>query len=150
MIEAIYKHTNIIAQDWEKLARFYQDVFGCEIVAKRDISGKWLADGAKVPNASLKGAHLRLPGHSNSGPTLEIFTYSENIEKPNPLSNRKGFGHICFEVKDVEAASREVLKFGGKPFGTIATHEIADAGTITFTYVLDPEDNIVELQSWRK
>ena len=28
-MKAKYKHTNIVARDWQKLAEFYEDVFGC-------------------------------------------------------------------------------------------------------------------------
>ena len=29
MIKAKYKHTNIVAQEWRKLAEFYQQILGC-------------------------------------------------------------------------------------------------------------------------
>ena len=29
---ARYVHTNLIARDWRELARFYVEVFGCELV----------------------------------------------------------------------------------------------------------------------
>lgn len=149
MIKAIYRHTNIIAEDWQSLSQFYQVTFGCiPVPPQRDQSGQWLEDGTGVPNAALKGEHLLLPGFPNGGPTLEIYSYSEMKEKPNPASNRKGFGHIAFEVDDVQKASEEIIKAGGKPYGKIVTREVPGAGTITFTYVLDPEDNIIELQSW--
>ena len=28
-ISAKYTHTNLVARDWKKLARFYEEVFGC-------------------------------------------------------------------------------------------------------------------------
>jgi len=149
MIEAVYRHTNIIAEDWEKLSLFYQKVFGCTPVPpRRDQSGKWLEDGTGVPNAALKGEHLLMPGFPKGGPTLEIYSYSEMKDKPAAASNRKGFGHIAFEVKSVELAVKEVAASGGKLYGKIVSREVPGAGTITFTYVLDPEDNIIELQSW--
>ena len=149
MIKAVYRHTNIIAHDWEKLSRFYQDVFGCTPVPpQRDQFGKWLEDGTRVPNAALKGEHLLLPGFRQGGPTLEIYSYSEMKEKPESASNRKGFGHIAFEVNDVELAQKEVVAAGGRPYGKVVTREVPGAGTITFTYVTDPEDNLIELQAW--
>lgn len=149
MIKATYRHTNIIAQDWKSLSRFYQDVFGCTPVPpERDQSGQWLEDGTKVKNAALKGEHLLLPGFPKGGPTLEIYSYSEMLDKPEAASNRKGFGHIAFEVDDVEKACEEIVRAGGKLYGKIVTRVVPGAGTITFTYVMDPEDNLVELQSW--
>ena len=149
MIKATYRHTNIIATDWKMLSRFYQDVFGCTPVPpQRDQSGQWLEDGTGVKNAALKGEHLLLPGFSKGGPTLEIYSYSEMLEKHEAKSNRKGFGHIAFEVEDVKIATDEVVQAGGKLYGKVVSREVPGAGTITFTYVLDPEDNLIELQSW--
>ena len=31
-IQAKYVHTNLVAEDWRGLARFYQEVFGCAVV----------------------------------------------------------------------------------------------------------------------
>jgi hypothetical protein len=43
---ARYVHTNLIAHDWQALARFYQDVFGCVVVPpERDFRGKDLDAG---------------------------------------------------------------------------------------------------------
>lgn len=149
MIKATYRHTNIIATDWKMLSHFYQDVFGCTPVPpQRDQSGQWLEDGTGVKNAALKGEHLLLPGFPKGGPTVEIYSYSEMLDKPEAKSNRKGFGHIAFEVEDVKSATDEVVKAGGKLYGKIVSREVPGAGTITFTYVLDPEDNLIELQSW--
>jgi predicted enzyme related to lactoylglutathione lyase len=32
-MEARYAHTNLIARDWRRLARFYAEAFGCELLA---------------------------------------------------------------------------------------------------------------------
>ena len=55
---------------------------------------------------------------------------------------------MAFEVDDVDAARDEVLAAGGGCVGDLVTAEIANAGTITFVYVTDPEGNIIELQKW--
>ena len=144
-----YAHTNIIAGDWRRLAEFYQRVFDCEFVPpERKQIGKWLEDGTGVQGAALQGVHLRLPGHGSSGPTLEIYSYREMGEKPSALANRKGFGHIAFAVDDVEATLDQIISCGGRAIGKVVSAEVPGAGTITFTYAADPEDNIIELQKW--
>jgi catechol 2,3-dioxygenase-like lactoylglutathione lyase family enzyme len=148
-MKATYKHTNLIARDWQRLSRFYQDVFGCvPVPPRRQQSGDWLSAGTGVAEASLEGEHLRLPGWGDEGPTLEIYRYGRWLEKPEAAANRLGYGHLAFEVEDVAQACREVVAAGGKEHGTIVTREVPGAGTLTFTYVLDPEENLVELQSW--
>jgi predicted enzyme related to lactoylglutathione lyase len=39
-MHAKYVHTNLIAKDWKKLAKFYTDVFGCKLVPKDSILQK--------------------------------------------------------------------------------------------------------------
>ena len=66
---AQFGHVNVIARDWRSLAGWYTRVFGCEFVPpERDYSGPELAAGTGVPDASLQGVHLRLPGLGDRRP----------------------------------------------------------------------------------
>jgi predicted enzyme related to lactoylglutathione lyase len=95
-MKAKYKHTNIIAKDWRALAEFYQDVFGCVLLPpERDLSGAWLTRGTGVSDAQFCGAHLRLPGYGEDGPTLEIYQYSQNEPRPATAANREGISHLA-------------------------------------------------------
>ena len=147
---ARYVHTNLIARDWRGLAAFYESLFGCvPVPPERDYSGAALEAGTGVPCATLRGVHLRLPGYENdSGPTLEIYSYTPEESGPEPRVNRPGFGHIAFEVAAVAAAQREVLAAGGTAVGEIVTLTTAVGTRVTWCYVTDPEGNIIELQSW--
>ena len=149
MIKAKYKHTNIVAKDWQKLASFYQNIFGCiEVPPERACGEEWVQRCTSVIGAAIEGVHLRLPGYGDDGPTLEIFQYNKAEDRPETAINRPGFAHIAFEVDDVEAARDEVLEAGGKCVGELVTVDITDAGKITFIYMTDPEGNIIELQKW--
>lgn len=146
---ARYGHTNLIAKDWQRLAQFYIDLFGCEIVPpERDFAGAKLESMTGLPGAHLRGVHLRLPGYGEHGPTLELFNYSELVEKPARAVNRPGYGHIAFAVDDVVAARAAVLAAGGHALGEVETLVTSTGGRVTCCYVTDPEDNIIELQSW--
>jgi len=148
-IHARFAHTNLIARDWRRLAEFYQQVLGCALVPpERDLAGQWLDDATRVPNAHIRGIHLRLPGHGDSGPTLEIFTYNQLEARPQTAVNRPGLGHIAFVVDDVPAARDAVIAAGGHDLGKIVSVEIPGAGVVTFVYVTDPEGNVIELQQW--
>lgn len=147
-LAARYVHTNLIARDWRALAAFYEHVFGCVLVPpERDLSGPAIERGSRVPRAALRGAHLRLPGHGPDGPTLEIFTYNTLSDGQPASANRPGFGHIAFAVPDVVAARLAVVAAGGSDYGDIVTTP-AGRRSITWTYVRDPEGNLVELQAW--
>jgi predicted enzyme related to lactoylglutathione lyase len=148
-LPARYAHTNLIAQDWRALADFYQRVFGCvPVPPERDLSGPVMEAGTGVPNAHLRGVHLRLPGHGDSGPTLEIFNYNTLADRPSTALNRPGYGHIAFAVDDVRAARAAVLAAGGRAVGEVVTTPVASGAQVTWCYVTDPEGNVIELQAW--
>ena len=148
-MRAKYRHTNIVAEDWRRLADFYEQVLGCEpVLPERASRGQWVERSTGVPGAEVRGIHLRLGGFGDDGPTLEIFEYNRARKRPETAINRPGFAHMAFEVDDVEAARDEVLAAGGGCVGDLVTAEITNAGTITFVYMTDPEGNIIELQNW--
>lgn len=144
-----YGHTNIITDNWQRIAKFYIDVFECKPFGKeRDLKGEWLEKGTAIEGATIKGMHLSLPGYEENGPTLEIFQYPENLDTLPKVPNRKGFGHIAFKVDDVAAYTQKVLDNGGSMVGEIVNGNVAGEGNISFVYVTDPDGNIIELQKW--
>ncbi|MBC3541195.1 VOC family protein [Rufibacter sediminis] len=145
-----FAHTNIISTNWKELVEFYVKTFECEIVPPiRNQSGEFLEKGTGLKNAKLQGAHLLLPGYGKHGPTLEIYQY-ETIENQESISpNKRGFGHIAFEVESVEKVLSALLENGGEKLGEIVNRKIEGAGEITFVYARDPEGNIIELQNWK-
>ncbi len=149
MMNVKYAHTNIVARNYKALARFYIHVFGCvPVYPERDLSGKWVDQLTGIKEVHIQGIHLRLPGYSN-GPTLEIFQFNQGIEnKETPLINGPGLAHIAFQVDDVESFLEKLIVNGGKRLGETVKKEIKDVGFLTVVYARDPEDNIVEIQSW--
>lgn len=144
-----YAHTNLIAKDWHRLLDFYTRLFECvPVSSERDHHGPKFEALTNRPNARARGRHLRLPGHGDNGPTLEIFQY-ENGEGLIPSEiTRPGFAHLAFEVPDVESKRAEVLAAGGRDYGQVVTLDIQGAGKLTLCYMCDPEGNIIELQRW--
>ena len=144
-----YAHTNIAAKDWKKLVDFYVSVFGCkQKPPERNLSGEWLDNATGLSNAALKGIHLILPGYGDAGPTLEIFTYDEMVEADPIMANFKGITHIAFLVDDVRSVYEKAMENGGKALGKVTVKKVENVGLLTFVYIRDPEDNIVEIQSW--
>jgi catechol 2,3-dioxygenase-like lactoylglutathione lyase family enzyme len=146
-----FVHVNIVARDWRQLADFYEQVLGCKRVPpQRDLRGPWLEEGTGVPGAEIQGVHLRLPGYGGDGPTLEIFQYSPQADRPEMAVNCPGLVHVAFAVSDVQRARDTVLAAGGRAVGKVVSLPVQGqgAGTVTFAYVTDPEGNIIELQRW--
>lgn len=147
---ARYVHTNLVARDWRRLARFYQEVFGCvPVPPERDLSGADMEAGTGVPGAHLRGMHLRLPGTGPDGATLEIFEYAQHADDLPRVVNRPGFAHVAFAVDSVIDARDHVLSNGGTPVGEVVTVTISPTAHVTWCYVRDPEGNIIELQHRR-
>jgi glyoxylase I family protein len=146
---ARFGHVNVTGRDWRRLAAFYTEVFGCELVPpERDIRSADLDAATGLTDAHLTGAHLRLPGHGDAGPTIEIFTYDALTDHPGPRVDRPGWGHVAFQVPDVPAAVEAVLAAGGGRLGEIVTTQTKDGRRVTWVYTTDPEGNLVELQAW--
>jgi predicted enzyme related to lactoylglutathione lyase len=148
-LHARFVHTNLVARDWQRLARFYEQVFDCQPVPpQRDLKGRWLEEGTGVPGAEIRGIHLRLPGYGQTGPTLEILEYNHAEKRPPTAANRPGFGHVAFAVTDVALARDAVLAAGGGMLGQVVSTTVPGAGRLTFAYLSDPEGNVVEVQRW--
>jgi predicted enzyme related to lactoylglutathione lyase len=144
-----FVHTNLIAEDWRKLADFYMRAFGCIVVPpERDFAGEVLDAGTGLVNAHLRGVHLRLPGWGEDAPTLEIFSYDREAPRARFAVNQPGYGHIAFAVDNVSMAREEVIAQGGSPAGEIVTLTTSMGTRITWCYVKDPEGNVIELQAW--
>ena len=70
------------------------------------------------------------------------------VERATTAVNRPGFGHIAFEVNDVDQARQVTLEAGGRAIGEVVTLQTATGARVTWCYVTDPEDNMIELQAW--
>lgn len=146
---AKYSHTNLIARDWRRLAEFYTIVFGCTIVPpERDYRGSEIEAVTRIRGVHVQGAHLRLPGYGDNGPTLEIFHYNTLAPAGKAAVNRPGFAHIAFEVEDVAQAREQVIAHGGNTIGEVVPLTTPTGRRVTVCYVTDPEGNGIELQCW--
>jgi catechol 2,3-dioxygenase-like lactoylglutathione lyase family enzyme len=154
-----YVHTNIVARDWRRLARFYIEVFGCRIAPpERDLKGSWLDRLTTIRGARVRGAHLALPGFAKDGPTLEIFQYPRvsrsRAARSKPLDSKPapvdapGLRHLAFSVRNVNAVVASVEEKGGGRVGEIVSARVGGVGTIEVVYARDPEGNIIEIQKW--
>lgn len=66
------------------------------------------------------------------------------------MANHTGITHIAFEVQNVEQTFNDAINNGAKSLGKVTKRKIVGVGELTFVYFRDPEENIVEIQSWKK
>lgn len=147
---AVFHHTNIVSHDAERLAQFYIDVFGCTRSGpRRDLHGDWIERGTGLKGAHITGVMLRLPGHGDPAPNLEIFEVAGSEEPAPGRVTRPGLMHICFVVDDAFETLDKILAAGGGRAGEIVdSGAIPGVGRADFTYARDPDGNIVELIAW--
>ena len=144
-----YAHTSLVANEWRRIVKFYCEVFGCVPVGgERNRKGPEVDALTGVKETRVQGQHLRLPGHGENGPTIEIFQFNKNETAQPPSLMRPGLAHLAFEVPDIEAKRKEVHAWGGKDYGQLVTLDIPGEGKLSVLYVCDPEGNIIELQKW--
>ena len=148
---ARWAHVNIVSDDWRRLVDFYVAAFGCEVVgAERDHHGPWVETLTGIPGARIRGVHIRVPGHGEDGPTIEIFQYDRNEERPRTQLNTPGFPHIAFEVSDIDAARQQIVELGGAQVGEHHVRDVPGEGTIELIYMADLDGNVVEIQKWNR
>jgi catechol 2,3-dioxygenase-like lactoylglutathione lyase family enzyme len=146
--DAKYVHTNLVARDWRRLARFYEEVLGrVRVPPERNLFGRDYERGTGVQGAHAQGIHLLLPGYGPGGPTLEIFQYAAPEPANLAAVHRPGFGHVAFAVGSVAEARARFLAAGGSSVGDVIQTRIPPDTVVTWCYVRDPEGNVVELQS---
>jgi predicted enzyme related to lactoylglutathione lyase len=150
---ATYTHTNIVSADPERLGRFYIEVFGCERTGPdRTLEGEWIGRGTGHPGITVRGFMLRLPGHGESGPTLEIFSVEGGGADNAPSTGsilHGGYTHMAFIVDDVHATLDQIVAAGGSKLGEIVRAQAVEGlGAPDFVYARDPEGNILELLDW--
>ena len=105
----------------------------------------WAPPMGGLPGTRWAGIHLRPPGHGSAGPTVELFPYEPVLNRAGGGVNRPGFGHVAFEVDDVEHAVAHVPAAGGSRIGETVMHFVSETTEVTFAYVTDPEGNALEL-----
>ena len=149
---AVFHHTNINSHDAERLAQFYIDVFGCTRNGpQRNLRGDWIERGTGLKGAEITGVMLRLPGHGDNGPNLEIFEVKGSEPSTPGRVTRPGLMHVCFEVDDAYATLERIIAAGGRAEGEIVDSGIVPGvGRADFTYARDPDGNIVELIAWHR
>jgi catechol 2,3-dioxygenase-like lactoylglutathione lyase family enzyme len=148
-LSVTFTHTNIVSSDPEGLAEFYVEVFECTTSGpRRHLDGEWLGRGMGLGGAVVDGVHLRLPGHGERGPTLEIFALPEVEPGPSAV-NRFGLMHIAFSVDDIHDTLERMVAAGGERLGEVSEAHVEGVGAADFVYARDPEGNIVELQCWK-
>ncbi|WP_225030023.1 VOC family protein [Xinfangfangia pollutisoli] len=137
-------HVSLTARDGAALSNFYRRVFGVvDLRPPRQLSPSVAGRGNGLAGVDIRSVWLGLP--DDPGPFLEILEYATGPDQGMPAVNAPGFGHLAFEVPDLEAACRSVLEAGGRMQGEVVDFGPPGAPCL-IVYVRDPEGNVLELE----
>jgi lactoylglutathione lyase len=137
-------HTGFTVSNLERSLAFYLDVLGCELLARQEKQGGYLAAIVGYPDAHVRMAHVRAP---DSVHVIELFEYLAPTPGRSQLEPRNvGTAHICFIVADLEATyerlrAADVGTFFSPP---VEVDTGINAGGRAL-YLRDPDDIPIEL-----
>jgi catechol 2,3-dioxygenase-like lactoylglutathione lyase family enzyme len=138
------RHVSITTRDADRLADFYSTVFGYgQRGPPRTLSGERVWRGNGLAGIDIYSIWLSQPGAE--GAFLELLQYDRLLNRQTPAVNEPGYGHIAFQVEDIDASYAAILECGGTALG-----EITDLGTAKapyrIVYMRDPDGNILEIE----
>lgn len=139
-------HTGYTVANLERSLEFYCDLLGCEVLAKQEKQGGYLAEIVGYPDAHVRMAHLRAPASEH---VIELFEYLAPSSRQASAARLEpcdvGTSHICFVVEDIHATYDRLLAAGVEFFsGPVEIDTGINTGGQGI-YVRDPDGIPMEL-----
>ena len=136
-----FAHPGLVVPDLETASRFYQRMFGFEVISSEGWKDSPEMDRAiGLKNSSCRG--LMMKGHNCF---LELFEYdstsSDTTSVLNLNADSPGIRHLAFYVDDCKAEYQRLKELGGIALGEPA----GDDQSGYAVYCRDPFGNIIEL-----
>lgn len=130
--QAVADHVSIGVDDYDASLRWYQDMLGFSV------EKQWTVDG-------LPG--VRLAYLIKNGFRVEVISGGQDAAPARPGDfqqhfDRKGFGHLCLRVADVDAAMAELARRGVPAFVPAKDYPVGAERRVAF--VLDNGGNVIE------
>ena len=136
-------HTGITVSDIEKTSAFFRDVLGFQVTEPMQHAGEYVSRMMGVRDAAIKIAFCTGGGH-----TIELIQYTN--PPPGPAMRRShnetGYMHIAFLVRDIDAATKELLNAGFEIFSEPQTVQAGPRKGGKNVYARDAAGLVVELQ----
>ena len=144
MIRGIH-HVAISTPDLDRLAAFYTDVMGFEVV----MSTKWRDREIVDRMIGLTGSAARQVMLKAGNAYLELFEYESPEPRPaDPVRDPSwhGYTHFCVDVVDIDAEYERLSASGMTFHAPPPTVDEMGHARLRAIYARDPDGNIVELQ----
>ncbi|MGC4108949.1 MAG: VOC family protein [Nocardioides sp.] len=137
MSEQVFDHVGLSVSDLEAMKDWYAAGLGMAVEFEFEL-----------PNGVMRGAMLHRPGPGGTpGFRLELLRRADSVlglQATNPFdaAGTRGFGHIAFDVPDVDAAYAALTAIGATD--RMSPRPSPEPG-VRMAYVADPEGNLIEL-----
>ena len=131
----VLNHTGLCVTELERSRRFYEELFGFEVVRSLDVPDR-PSDRLLQIEAPLGMTALYMV---KDGFTLELLCFDRDANPParrRPL-NEPGLTHLSFSVDDIHDTAARAAELGGEVL------KDTDVGAAIF--VRDPDGQLIEL-----
>lgn len=150
-------HANICVRDMEKTIPFYEmlgfETFEDLIFEEGSDVWRGLGVPAVAGDRRFRAVFMRIPGQE--GPFLDIIQFLEppTAGEPYPSLYNVGTCRLCFEVDDIEAVERLLVKNGVTLVSSVARYETAagvapNGNGARFLCFQDPDGTFLEYASF--
>ena len=140
MIKGLH-HTNIVVSDMEQTKKFYTKILGLEISCETLIEDAEFSRGAGFQDTKVSATFFSVPNSSILIETFQYLTTNGRSIPSDSKANDKGFGHICFEVSDIEQAHRNLREKGVE----FASSPVTMDNGVRWCYFYGPDKERLEL-----
>ena len=134
-------HVNVVVSDTERAKAFYTEVLGLTVAEEVEAAEDELSRGLGVPDAKLRATFLNLPNSTTQIEMIEYLAPDAAPLTPGLSANRVGYGHVAFQVDDIDAEYERISAHGVTWVSTPVTLE----GGLRFCWFNDPDGNTVEI-----
>jgi len=136
MSTSAYHHVALRVEDLDRSTRFYEQVFGGEVVVELELAPDFVQSIMGGPEGS-RGLNrvIQFPTWA-----IEIFQLVPGLPIPETKQTEVGLMHFCAWVDDVAGTVERVKAAGGR-----ARFPIRPWKGFHFVYVEDPDGHVIEL-----
>lgn len=128
-------HVSLRVADFEATLNWYKEKLGFQEEVVWTVEGLL---GMQLAYLKLNGSRIEIVGGGNFKPLQKPPTnFQEALAVP-------GYGHLCFEVEDIDAVLAELEQRGVPPFIPAQTYPLSNYWR-RIGFVLDNNGNLIEL-----